>query len=75
MQISGLESALTTSHDQIALLSLGRSRILGLTVQLGIPAEIPLYLLVFGLVLATVGLLLGAGRRARPQARTRPAHL
>lgn len=63
MQASGLESALTTFNDQMALLPLGLSRILGITVHLGIPTSIPLYLLVLGAVLAVVGLLLGAGRR------------
>jgi Glycosyl hydrolase family 67 C-terminus len=73
MQISGLESALTTFNDQMALLPLGLSRILGLTVHLGIPTEIPLYLLMSGLLLAAVGLLLGAARRTQPQIRA--AHL
>ncbi|MEZ5185321.1 MAG: hypothetical protein R2720_06225 [Candidatus Nanopelagicales bacterium] len=63
MMWSGLESALTTFNDQMALLPLGLSRILGITVHLGIPTGIPLYLLVAGLVLAAVGLVLGAARR------------
>ena len=66
MQWSGLERALTSFNDQMALLPLGLSRILGITVHLGIPTEIPLYLLVVGAVLGGVGLLLGATRRATP---------
>ena len=71
---SGLESALTAFNDQMALLPLGLSRILGLTVHLGIPTEIPLYLVVFGVVLALIGLVFGAGRRtpARVGPATRP---
>ena len=64
MQWSGLEAALTTFNDQMALLPLGLSRILGITVHLGIPTELPLYLLGFGVVLGVVGLAMGAGRRA-----------
>jgi hypothetical protein len=60
---SGLEAALTTFNDQMALLPLGLSRILGITVHLGIPTELPLYLLAAGVVLALAGLLLGATRR------------
>ncbi|HQR79425.1 MAG TPA: hypothetical protein PLT68_04320, partial [Actinomycetota bacterium] len=63
LQGSGLEAALTTFNDQMALLPLGLSRILGITVHLGIPAQLPLYLLGLGAVLAAAGLLLGAARR------------
>ncbi|MBK6763156.1 MAG: hypothetical protein IPG68_07685 [Micrococcales bacterium] len=63
MQWSGLEAALTTFNDQMALLPLGLSRILGITVHLGIPTELPLYLLGFGAVLGLVGLAMGASRR------------
>ncbi len=66
MQWSGLEAALTTFNNQMALLPLGLSKILGLTVHLGIPTEIPLYLLVLGLMLAAVGFVMGAGRRPMP---------
>jgi hypothetical protein len=48
---SGLESALTAFNNQMALLPLGLSKILGITVHLGIPTEIPLYLMVFAAVL------------------------
>ncbi|HRY08832.1 MAG: hypothetical protein H6526_02685 [Actinobacteria bacterium] len=68
MQWSGLESALTAFNDQMALLPLGLSRILGITVHLGIPTEIPLYLLVVAAVLAGIGLLMGAARRTQTPA-------
>ncbi len=67
MQVFGLEASLTTFNDQMALLPLGLSRILGITVHLGIPPELPLYVLAFGGLLAVVGLLFGGARRlARP---------
>ncbi len=68
MAASGLEAALTTFNDQMALLPLGLSRILGITVHLGIPTEIPLYVLALGGVLAVVGLALGAARGPRAAA-------
>lgn len=72
MQTSGLEASLTTFNNQMALLPLGLSRILGITVHLGIPASIPVYLVAVAVagVLGGVGLLLGAGRRTVPE---RPA--
>ncbi len=63
MMWSGLESALTTFNDQMALLPLGLSRILGITVHLGIPTEIPLYLVIAGAGLAVIGFVLGAARK------------
>ena len=66
---SGLESALTAFNNQMALLPLGLSKILGITVHLGIPTEIPLYLMVFAAVLGGIGLLLGAARRTQISAR------
>lgn len=63
MMWSGLESALTTFNDQMALLPLGLSRILGITVHLGIPTEIPLYLVIAGAGLALIGFVLGAARK------------
>ena len=68
MAAVGLEAALTTFNDQMALLPMGLSRILGLTVHLGIPTEIPMYLLAVGAILACLGALLGALRRPRPAA-------
>ncbi len=66
MAWAGLETALTTFNDQMALLPLGLSRILGITVHLGIPTEIPVYVLALGAVLGVVGLVLGAARRPAP---------
>ncbi len=48
MTWSGMETALTTFNNQMALLPMGLSKILGITVHLGIPTEIPLYLLLAG---------------------------
>lgn len=61
----GLERALTVWNDQMALLPWGLSRILGITVYLGIPAGPPGYAAVAGAALAGVGLLLSAGRGRR----------
>jgi hypothetical protein len=68
MMWSGLESALTTFNNQMALLPLGLSKILGITVHLGIPTDIPRYLFVAGGVVVAIGLALGATRK--PQLRT-----
>ncbi|MDG4809426.1 hypothetical protein O7634_21985 [Micromonospora sp. WMMD1120] len=64
----GLERALTVWNDQLALLPWGLSRILGITVHLGIPAQLPAYAAAAGTALAAGGLLLsrvagGAARR------------
>jgi hypothetical protein len=58
----GLEDAMTTWNDQLALLPWGLSRILGITVYLGIPASLPWYVLGAGAVLAAGGLALGLKR-------------
>jgi len=55
---AGLERALTTINDQMAVLSLGLSRILGITTHLDIPLSLPSYLIGLGLALAAVGILL-----------------
>ncbi|WP_370617468.1 hypothetical protein [Mumia sp. Pv 4-285] len=62
----GLEQALTTWNDQMMLLPWGLSRILGLTVHLGIPTALPWFVAAAGaaLVLSGVGGTL-LGRRAR----------
>ncbi|WP_446213563.1 hypothetical protein [Micromonospora sp. IBSANI012] len=62
----GLERALTVWTDQMALLPWGLSRILGITVYLGIPAGLPGYAAVAGAALAAVGLLLSVGRGRQP---------
>lgn len=57
VQALGLESALTTWNDQMALLPWGLSRILGITVYLGIPDSLPLVAVVAGAALVLAGLL------------------
>lgn len=66
----GLERALTIWNDQLALLPWGLSRILGITVYLGIPTSLPLFTGLAGLLLVAAGALLSLGRRP-PR---RPAH-
>ncbi|SNT19081.1 Alpha-glucuronidase [Asanoa hainanensis] len=51
----GLERALTIWNDQLALLPWGLSRILGITVYLGIPTNLPLVALAAGVVTAAAG--------------------
>lgn len=60
--VIGLERGLTVWNDQLALLPWGLSRILGLTVYLGIPAGLPLWAAIAGGVLMVGGLL----ARGRP---------
>ena len=54
----GLERALTAWNDQMALLPWGLSRILGITVYLGIPPSSAAVLAVAGAVAAAVGVAL-----------------
>ncbi|MEV0328860.1 hypothetical protein AB0H63_20780 [Micromonospora echinospora] len=61
--VVGLERALTVWNDQLALLPWGLSRILGITVHLGIPTGLPGYAAGVGAALAAVGLLLSLRRR------------
>jgi hypothetical protein len=65
----GLEHALTIWNDQMALLPWGLSRILGITVYLGIPTWLPVAAALVGLVVAA----LGAALRFRPERRARPS--
>ncbi|SCG72785.1 hypothetical protein [Micromonospora humi] len=60
----GPERALTVWNDQMALLPWGLSRILGITVYLGIPASLPGYAAGVGVALAAAGALLSVRRRA-----------
>ncbi|MEH1058290.1 hypothetical protein V6U89_24155 [Micromonospora sp. CPCC 206171] len=53
-------------NDQMALLPWGLSRILGITVYLGIPAGLPAYAAVAGAGLTAAGLLLSIGRGRQP---------
>jgi hypothetical protein len=69
----GLERALTVWNDQLALLPWGLSRILGITVYLGIPADLPTYAAYAGLSLTTCGLLLSLARRHPEADGTHPA--
>ncbi|GAA2384126.1 hypothetical protein Cme02nite_66760 [Catellatospora methionotrophica] len=59
----GLEHALTVWNDQMALLPWGLSRILGITVYLGIPTDLPRYAAYAGAILTAAGLLLSIARR------------
>jgi hypothetical protein len=70
--VIGLEKALTVWNDQLALLPWGLSRILGITVYLGIPASLPAALSGVGLVIAVAGAL--AAVRYRHGATTQPGH-
>ena len=68
--LSGLEKTLTAINDEMAVLPLGLSRILGITTHVGIPLELPIYLMAVGaLFLAFGGLLLGAAWLARRKPR------
>ena len=58
----GLERALTIWNDQMALLPWGLSRILGITVYLGIPTSLPLIAAAGGVAIAAAGALLSIGR-------------
>ncbi len=63
----GLEAALTAWNDQVGLLPWGLSRILGITVYLGIPADTAWWAAGLGAGLLVVGLLLAVpGRRGSP---------
>ena len=62
----GLERALTAWNDQVGLLPWGLSRILGITVYLGIPGDTAWWVAGFGAVLLLAGLALALpGRRHR----------
>ena len=67
ISIIGLESALTRWNDELAVLPWGLSRILGITVYLGIPSSLPLIVAGVGVVLTVLGLLLH--RRRTPTVR------
>jgi hypothetical protein len=61
----GLERALTVWNDQMALLPWGLSRILGITVHLGIPASLPAAAAAAGAALIALAALLSLRRRPR----------
>jgi len=64
----GLEDAMTTWNDQLSLLPWGLSRILGITVYLGIPVSLPWYLAGLGAFLTVAALALGWRRPTAPAA-------
>ncbi|WP_432976106.1 hypothetical protein [Dactylosporangium sp. CA-233914] len=61
--VLGLERSLTIWNDQMALLPWGLSRILGITVYLGIPAELPYAAILLGALLLAGSALLPLRRR------------
>ncbi|MGR0321067.1 hypothetical protein [Agromyces sp. ZXT2-3] len=61
----GLEAALTVWNDQMALLPWGLSRILGITVHLGIPADAAWWIAGLGAAAFAAGLGLAAAPRRR----------
>ncbi len=68
--LAGLEKTLTAINDEMAVLPLGLSRILGITTHLDIPLELPDYLMAAGGVLLLLGgLLLGVAWSVRRKAR------
>nr|BFE66347.1 hypothetical protein GCM10020063_108730 [Dactylosporangium thailandense] len=70
----GLERSLTIWNDQMALLPWGLSRILGITVYLGIPTFLPEAAVALGAVLLCAAALLSLRRRSRvPFEPPRPA--
>jgi hypothetical protein len=73
--VVGTERALTVWNDQLALLPWGLSRILGITVYLGIPTDLPWYAVGLGvvIVLVAVSAAWGAGRRQGRRVQSAPA--
>jgi hypothetical protein len=71
----GLERALTAWNDQVGLLPWGLSRILGITVYLGIPADTAWWAAGLGAVLLGVGLALALPRSAAAAAEDAAEHV
>jgi hypothetical protein len=67
----GLERALTTWNDQVALLPWGLSRILGITVYLEIPPSLPTIVAATGAAVVVLGALLARSHRAERDERPR----
>ncbi|WP_454042873.1 hypothetical protein [Cellulosimicrobium sp. Marseille-Q8652] len=68
----GLETTLTAWNDQMMVLPWGLSRILGLTVHLGIPVDIPLAAGAVGAVVGALGAVAWWAGRARSAPLSRP---
>ncbi|MGQ0838570.1 hypothetical protein [Actinokineospora sp.] len=74
VSVLGLERALTIWNDQMALLPWGLSRILGITVHIGIPTSLPMVAAVAGVLVAVAGSVLAWVRgRAERKMITSPA--
>jgi hypothetical protein len=71
----GLERALTAWNDQVGLLPWGLSRILGITVYLGIPADTAWWAAALGAVVLVVGLLLTLPWSAAPATEDAAEHV
>lgn len=54
-ELVGLEKSVTGFNNEMAILPLGLSKILGITIHLDIPTSLPLYMMVLGAVLAGFG--------------------
>jgi hypothetical protein len=60
----GLDPALASVNNEMAVLPLALSKILGITTHLGIPPDLPFYAAGFGAVLVIIAAALSASRRA-----------
>jgi hypothetical protein len=63
----GLEGSLTALNNQLLILPGGLSKILGITTHLGIPPELPIWIVLSGsaLLLVSAALLIVSGRRGK----------
>lgn len=69
LRVVGLERGLTLVNDQLVILPLGLSRILGITTHLNIPLDVPIYLIGAGGLIAAVGLLFWAASQGMHRSR------
>jgi len=59
--IFGLEESLTALNNELLVLPAGLSKIMGITTHLGIPLELPIWILLFAaglIVISLIGLLI-----------------
>jgi MFS family permease len=70
LQGVGLERALTLVNNQLAVLPMGLSVILGITTHLDIPLALPAYLVAAGAVLSLLGFVVRASTSRRDRGRT-----